>query len=235
MGFLNETVEIPRRTMILFFLVDTSGSMYGDKIGAVNEAILESVPDIKDLSEANADAQIKIAALSFSSGAEWLYDQPIDSESFHWNYLKAEGTTDLGFALTMLKDKLSKDQFMQEATGSFAPVIILLSDGAPTDDYKTALDEIKKNNWFKAGIKIAIAIGKDADKQILQEFTGTSETVIEVHAKSTLKKLIRFVSVRASQVNSKSSGVGESKEQEIIDGIGEFVEQENLNDVEDGW
>ena len=70
---LLDAVSIPRRTMTLFFLVDTSGSMSGDKIGAVNEAIREVIPEIKDISSENADAQIKIVVLEFSSGARWLY------------------------------------------------------------------------------------------------------------------------------------------------------------------
>jgi flagellar motor switch protein FliM len=36
---LTDKVEIPRRTLVLFFIVDTSGSMEGSKIGALNTAI----------------------------------------------------------------------------------------------------------------------------------------------------------------------------------------------------
>ena len=36
MSLYDDVVEVPRRTMVLFFLVDTSGSMYGTKIGTVN-------------------------------------------------------------------------------------------------------------------------------------------------------------------------------------------------------
>lgn len=235
MNFLEETVGIPRRTMVLFFLVDTSGSMMGEKIGSANEAILETVPEIKELSVNNADAQIKIAALSFDTDVRWLYEQPIDSETFSWNPLNAAGVTNLGIALKQLNSKLSKSEFMKEATGSFAPVIILLSDGAPTDDYKKELDVLKGNKWFKVAIKIAIAIGHDADKTVLQEITGNSESVIEVHGASALKKLIRFVSVRASEVNSKSCGTDADKNQDIIAEIKDFVDQENITDVDDGW
>ena len=38
MGLLDDVVSVPRRTMTLFFLIDTSGSMQGNKIGAVNDA-----------------------------------------------------------------------------------------------------------------------------------------------------------------------------------------------------
>ena len=53
-----ERVKIARRTMVLFFVVDTSGSMMGEKIGSVNDAIRETVPDLKDLSSRNQDAAI---------------------------------------------------------------------------------------------------------------------------------------------------------------------------------
>lgn len=141
---LNDRVAIPRKTMVLFFLVDTSGSMSGEKIGSLNDAIRETVPDLNDLSINNADAAIKIAALSFDSSVKWLYSEPIDSENFQWNDLYANGTTNLGAALSELNSKLSKSTFLSEAAGSYAPVIILLSDGGPTDNFKGELQNIKK-------------------------------------------------------------------------------------------
>lgn len=226
-------IQIARKTMVLFFLVDTSGSMYGEKIGSLNDAIRETVPDLKDLSQSNPDAAIKIAVMQFDTNVRWLYPQPIDSEQFRWNDLQAGGLTELGAALLELNGKLSKTQFMQEAAGSYAPVLILLSDGGPTDNFDSALEVIKKNAWFKHAIKIAIAIGNDADKNVLTQFTGNSESVIEVHNKSALKAIIRFVSVTSSQVNSKSSSVEDaSKQDKVNEKIKEYVDTKNIEDVE---
>ena len=109
----------------------------------------------------------------------------------------------------------------------------MLSDGAPTDDYKKELENIKKNNWFKHAIKIAIAIGNDAIKSMLAEFTGNNEAVIEVHNKSALKAIIKFVSVTSSQVNSKSSGVEDSSKQDkVIEQVTDFVNTQNIEDVD---
>ena len=102
MGLYDEVVEVPRRTMVLFFVVDTSGSMSGAKIGTVNSAIEEVVPELKDISESNADAQIKVATLSFSTGARWIDSAPVAAENFRWNYLDASGVTDLGAACMQL-------------------------------------------------------------------------------------------------------------------------------------
>ena len=208
MGLYDEVVEVPRRTMVLFFVVDTSGSMSGAKIGTVNSAIEEVVPELKDISESNADAQIKVATLSFSTGARWIDSAPVAAENFRWNYLDASGVTDLGAACMQLNEKLSRSAFMSDATGSFAPAIFLLSDGEPTDNYKHGLDKLKQNNWFKKAIKVAVAIGEDANKTVLADFTGNVESVITVHTPEAIKKWIQFVSVRASEIGSKSSNAG---------------------------
>ncbi len=139
MGLYDEVVEVPRRTMVLFFVVDTSGSMRGAKIGTVNSAIEEIVPEIRDISETNADAQIKVATLSFSTGARWIDSAPVAAENFRWNYLDASGVTDLGEACIQLNEKLSRNAFMSDATGSFAPAIFLMSDGEPPDNYRHGL------------------------------------------------------------------------------------------------
>jgi uncharacterized protein YegL len=226
---LLDSVAIPRKTMVLFFIVDTSGSMMGSKIGEVNSAIEEVVPELRDLSESNADAQIKIAVLEFSSGSRWLTPNgPIEAENFVWNDMDAGGVTDLGDACLKLNEKLSAKAFMQEATGSFAPAIFLLSDGGPTDDYKQGIETLKSNNWFKKSIKVAVAIGSDADKRVLEEFTGSREAVLEVHSPAMLRKMIRFVSVRVSEVASRSSNVGSdddglyNKQDAFIDELNNF-------------
>jgi uncharacterized protein YegL len=217
--------------MVLFFVVDTSGSMEGAKIGAVNTAIEEVIPAIQEVSDENADAQIKIAALEFSSGATWQTPGgPVPADQFRWNYLDAGGVTDFGAACKTLNEKLSTKAFMQEATGSFAPAIFLLSDGDPTDDWQSALAALKQNNWFKAAVKVAVAIGDDVKKDVLKEFTGHMEAVLEVHNSAMLKKMIKFVSVRASQVASKSSNVNEA-----AGDTGDAAKQGELNDALGDW
>jgi uncharacterized protein YegL len=206
---LTDIVEIPRRTMTLFFLIDSSGSMAGSKIGTVNGAIEEVLPMLQELSEENADAQIKVAALKFSDGVQWLTPAgPVELEQFHWQPIYAEGLTAFGAACEELNAKLSTKAFMKEATGSYAPAIFLLSDGAPTDEWERRLEALRGNNWFKAAVKVAVAIGEDADTDVLSEFTGSHEAVLTVHSPAALKKVIKFVSVRASQVASKSANAG---------------------------
>ncbi len=216
MSLLDDVVSVPRRTMTLFFLIDTSGSMMGNKIGAVNDAVVNVLPMLDDISKSNPDAEIKVAALEFSNGINWLYDEHKTSSDFVWQDVQASGLTSLGAACTELNSKLSRNGFMQSASGSFAPAIILLSDGGPTDDFQAGLAKLKSNNWFKAAIKIAIAIGDDADKDVLKDFTGSIEAVFTVHNIDALKQVIRVVAVTSSQIGSKSSTAGETSKQEQV-------------------
>lgn len=221
----DDVVEVARRTMVLFFVVDTSGSMDGAKIGTLNQAIEDVIPEIRDISSNNADAEIKIAVLEFSNGAKWITNAPVSASEFEWQYLNAVGLTDFGAACSQLDEKLSRNSFMNDITGSFAPAIFLLSDGAPTDNYKEKLEKLKNNNWFKKAIKVAVAIGEDANKNILSEFTNNMEAVLSVHNPEALKKMIRFVSVTSSQIGSKSSAVGKGKVDEIKSKQDEFIDQ----------
>ncbi len=244
MGLYDDVVEVSRRTMVLFFIVDTSGSMNGSKIGTVNNAIEEVIPEIKDISRNNADAQIKIATLDFSTGAKWLDNAPVLAENYRWNYLEASGVTDLGQACLKLNEKLSTRAFMDDATGSFAPAIFLMSDGEPTDNYRDCLEKLQQNNWFKKAIKVAIAIGNDANTNVLADFTGNRESVIKVYAPTELKKWIKFVSVRASEIGSKSSNitpnskVNLSKQEEFVNAIQSQAKEISSMGVDDdcnGW
>ncbi len=220
MSLLDEVVSVPRRTMTLFFLVDTSGSMAGSKIGAVNDAVTNVMPMLNEISESNPDAEIRAAALEFSTGVRWLYSEPKPASEFIWQDVSAGGLTSLGEACLELNSKLSRSGFMKSASGSFAPAVILLSDGGPTDDYKNGISHLKNNNWFKAAIKIAIAIGEDADINVLSEFTGTSEAVFTVHNIDALKQIIRVVAVTSSQIGSKSSSAGDStKQAQVIEDV----------------
>ena len=241
MGRFDNTEGIANRVMTLFFIVDTSGSMTGKKIGTVNTAIESVIPEIRKISDDNADAEIKIAAMEFSTGARWISPQPSDAADFKWRYLEAEGVTDFGKACEMLDEKLSrKTGFMNAAAGSFAPVIILLSDGEPTDDYNKGLAQLRENSWFKHGLKFAIAIGDDANEDMLAEFTGNREAVVAVYTPLALAKLIKFVAVTSSQIGSKSQDAAaissDFTKQDILNNqIQEFTETELEDADADDW
>ena len=216
MGLLDNE-SIPRRKMTLFFVIDTSGSMIGSKIGSVNDAIENVLPMIGEISDENPDAEINVAALEFSTSTHWLYDEPKDAKEFIWQQVEANGLTSLGEACEELNKKMSRNGgFMSSPSGCFAPAVILLSDGGPTDNFEAGLKSLQGNSWFKNAIKIAIAIGDDADKDVLKQFTNSLEAVITVHNIEALKKMIRIIAITSSQIGSKSSSATDATKQEQV-------------------
>ncbi|MGN0068005.1 MAG: VWA domain-containing protein [Bacteroides sp.] len=218
---LVDNESIPRRKMTLFFVIDTSGSMAGSKIGSVNDAIENVLPMIGEISDENPDAEINVAALEFSTGTHWLYDEPKEAKDFIWQKVEADGLTSLGEACEELNKKLSRNGgFMSSPSGCFAPAIILLSDGGPTDNFETGMRTLQGNSWFKNAIKVAIAIGDDADKDVLKQFTSSAEAVITVHNIDALKRMIRIIAITSSQIGSKSTSAADTtKQQQVVEEI----------------
>ena len=206
MSILEEITPSPRKVMTLFYIIDTSESMSGSRIGTVNGAMEECRDLLKEIAKANDDAEIKVAVMQFSSGCYWITgpNGAINLEDWNWEDLQAGGITDFGAELIELDKKLSRKAFLNSQTGAYAPVILLFSDGGPTDNWEKGLNQVKENNWFKHAIKIAIDIESGADKSVLEAFTGNSEAILDAKDQSTLKKMIHKVSVRASEFQSHS-------------------------------
>ena len=211
MGMLDK-IQISRRMCPVIFLIDTSGSMTlntingENPIGAVNAAIEGVLPELISMNDSNADNEIKVGIMSFDFEAKWITGEtdlisPEDLKA-NWVDLNADGLTSMGAAFKELNQKLSVSHgFMQRATGSVAPVLFLLSDGEPTDDYQSGLQELKKNNWYKVAVRVAIGYG-DSNDDVLREFTGNNETVLHTNDPKDLKKMIHFVAVTSSKVAS---------------------------------
>ncbi len=237
-----EVEAIPRPMMHVFFIVGTSDSMRGAKIGSVNCAISETIQEISQICEANVN--IKVSVLSYSDGSKWMYNEPKDADGFEWKDLEASGGRDLGNACITLEKVLNRnDGWMGMPTGScapvlYAPVFILLSDGGATDDYRYGLNKLWKNGWFKLGLKVAISIGDDADIDILTVFTGNREGVLSVHEINSLGQIIRQFIIRKrdpeADVTFEADEDGfSSNEQLIVAGISEI--DAPLADVDGEW
>ncbi len=205
---MNDTQEVARRVLPIIYVIDTSGSMYGERIAKVNQAMLEMPRVLQDVSDSNPDAETKIGVLQFSTGSKWITPGLVAMKDYFWNKLDAGGTTMFAEMLGELHSKLSRSEYMESNTGCCVPVLIFMSDGEPTDAdgvWEQKLEWVKQNNkWFKHAIKIAIAIDDESDKEALAKLVGTRESVIQVNDVNTLKTLIQVIGATASKIGSTS-------------------------------
>lgn len=194
--------ELASRPLHFFWVVDCSGSMMGDKIATANFAIKDAIPGMRSAAEENPNAQLLIRTLRFETGAQWITPSPVPVDEFEWEPLELGGLTSMGMAFDMLADQLEMPPMSEKA---LPPVIVLLSDGNPTDDYKTGLTRLLNLPWGRKAVKIAIAIGQDVDISILEEFTGNRELVLQANNADQLAKMIKWASTVAKQVSSPVS------------------------------
>ena len=89
---------IARQELNVIFVIDNSGSMQGEKIGAVNNAIRDVMSIMPDIQDDTGDATIKISAMTFSDDAKWVYNEPKTIEEFKWRDIGTEGATNLSAA-----------------------------------------------------------------------------------------------------------------------------------------
>jgi uncharacterized protein YegL len=240
-GIYDNVRGITRRQMVMFFLIDTSGSMEGTKISSVNTAIREVIPELRDIG--GADIDLKIAVMEFSTVLRWQNPAgPVSVDTFTWSNLTADGATNLGAAFYELNSKLSRNSFLQAPSASIAPVIMLMSDGLPSDEWENSLGVLKNNNWFKSAVKVALAIGSDADTDVLAQFTGDPAAVLTVYTPETLRVMIKKISITSSQIGSRSqplqSGQIVSKQEAFTKEIQNIVQADpdfNSADTTDGW
>ena len=221
-----------KKTLILYFLLDTSESMeHNGGIAALNQAmhnvestfgddITQANKDYCTKFSKNSDVLVKIAILKFSSGAEWVTEPTeLDSDIFSYHDLTAGGVTDMGEAFLELESKLHTNAHLNdpEGIGFKVPAFLLLSDGAATDDFESGLKKLNDNQWFKNGSKIAIGFG-NADKNQLEKFTGNPESVLMTYESKQIIHLIQLFTMHASQIGSGNAN-SKDKQDELTDSM----------------
>jgi uncharacterized protein YegL len=189
------------RPLHFIWIADKSGSMGVDgKIQALNHAIREAIPHMKEAANENPNAEVLVRAVVFSDGAQWHISKPTPIADFKWKDLTAGGITDMGKAVNLIADQLKIPPMTDRA---LPPVLVLISDGQPTDDFNASLKNLLSLPWGKKAIRIAIAIGEDADLDTLQKFIGNVEIgPFQANNPETLKNYIKWTSTAVLKATS---------------------------------
>lgn len=190
------------RPVHFFWLLDCSSSMsINGKIGSLNFAVKEAIPEMRQAASENASAQLLVRVITFSTGAQWHVRIPTPIEQFEWSDVTAHGVTDLGQALRMVARELQTPPMPERA---MQPVLALVSDGLPTDDWRSGLQAVDSTPWGRRTIRVAVSIGQeDADTAMLKEFLADPEIEpLQADNPTQLARAIRWASTIAVRAAS---------------------------------
>ncbi len=186
------------RRLPVYLLLDTSGSMSGEPIEAVKNGVQILVSTLRQDPYALETAYLSV--ITFDSSARQV--APLaELAAFQSPALSASGTTALGEALGLLAERVEAEvaRTTADAKGDWKPLVFLMTDGAPTDDWRKGLDRLKQ---VRTGVIVACAAGQGADTAILKQITEVVVALDTADA-NTIKAFFKWVSASVSTGSQK--------------------------------
>jgi uncharacterized protein YegL len=191
------------RRLPVYLLLDTSGSMSGAPIESVRRAVDQCVKEIQDDPQTQETAYFGI--ITFGGEARFVTKGLVPATSFLPPVIDAEGQTPFGQALWLLVESIDKDikkAVIGGEKGDWKPMVYILTDGQPTDDWKPALDMVKK----KASLIIAVGCGPSINREIMKTI---SESSFEMgNDDASFQKFFKWVTQSVKAVSKSVSQPG---------------------------
>jgi uncharacterized protein YegL len=192
------------RRLPVYLLLDTSGSMSGEPIEAVKNGVQIMISSLRQNPQAIETAFLSV--ITFDSVATQIIPLT-DLATFQMVDIKATGTTALGEALTLVSNRIDNEvaKTTTESKGDWKPLVFIMTDGIPTDDWKRGLDEFKKR---KTAFTVACAAGNGADTSILKQITDNVVS-LDTADSNSIGKFFQWVtaSIGVSSTKVEDSGI----------------------------
>jgi len=158
------------RRLPVYLLLDCSESMAGPGLESVNLGVRTMVAELK--SNPYALETVYISVIAFNREAKQL--APLtEVMKFQLPNLSVRAGSSLGAAVRLLVKCLQTEVVRTSPTskGDYKPLVFLLTDGQPTDDWESGVESLKRINNPKIANIYAIGCGPDVDYEILREIT----------------------------------------------------------------
>jgi len=164
-----EFIENKEMRCPVIFVLDTSGSMQGEPISALNEGIKTFKQDV--LRDTQAMLSVEVSIITFGDGVKQIQDF-VTIEHFDPPQLKADGLTPMGEAISLALNALEQRKTLYKTNGIryYRPWVFLITDGAPTDAWQGAAQEVRQAETENRLLFFSVAV-QGAKIEILKQIS----------------------------------------------------------------
>ena len=185
-----EFVAQPKRVLPLILLADTSSSMR-EWMRELNTAIRDMLGTLKE--QESLKAEIHISFITFGNGGANLHTALTPVSNIEFNNFTEGGMTPLGGALRIAKEMVENREIIPSR--SYAPIILLLSDGEPNDNgWENEMYRFINDGRSKKCMRMSLGIGRDYDYDVLKRFSSSGE-VYEAKDSTNIIDFFKFMTM----------------------------------------
>jgi uncharacterized protein YegL len=199
-----EFAENPEPRCACMLLLDTSGSMQGEKIAALNEGIRTFKEEVQ--SDPLASRRVEVAIVTFDSRVEVVQDF-VTVDQFDPPLLDANGQTAMGTgilrALELVRER--KEVYKRYGIAYYRPWIFMITDGEPTEPdhiVQRAAQQVRREEQSKGVTFYAVGVDS-ANMAKLAEISVQQPFKLRGLA---FRELFEWLSASMQRVSSSSPG-----------------------------
>jgi len=192
----------PRCPVVL--LLDTSGSMSGDRIDELNAGLAIFKQEVQR--DTTASLRVEVAIITFDSSVNLIQDF-VTIDNFYPPQLTTTGMTAMGQGIELALNEVENRKAIYKSNGIqyYQPWVLLITDGGPSDSWQSAAQRVSQAT---ANGKISFyAVGvQGADMNILGQIDPEPLMLQGLQ----FQEMFRWLSDSMKRVSSSKVGGGQT-------------------------